>query len=188
MKVSIESILGSARRIAGQREPREESRDSGKNEVRSDTVSIEGRINTRISTIQSELKDIQSSLTRNQVINDGILQLRDDTARGGQNLGDILDNVRFEGQTVLRSFVGDRISTDVLDSGQERIERRMGDDVTKLRRLQVEAENMMASGTGVGDRIDGIMGSIESSLAGRDGAALRNLTSLNPDTVRRLVR
>ena len=188
MKVSIESLLGSARRIAGQREPREEGQDSRKKEVRSDTVSIEGRINTRISTIQSELKDIQSSLTRNQVIHDGMRQLGDDLALGGQNLGDILDSVRFEGQTVLRSFIGDHISSDVLESGQERIERQMGDDVSRLRRLQVEAENMMAAGTRPDDRIDGIMGSIERSLSRGEGAALRNLTSLNPDTVRRLVR
>jgi hypothetical protein len=188
MKISIENILGSARRVSGQRQGEESGQDKGRREVRTDSVDIQSRIDTRITTIQTELRDIQSSLTRNQIVSDGLRQLGDDISRGGQNTGRILDEVRFEGQTVLRAFAGDRVSPESVKTGRERVTRLLNDDINSLRKLQVEAENMLAAGaTGTG-AIDDIMGNIEGALSRTDAGSLDGISSLNADTVRRLVR
>jgi len=188
MKVSIESILGSARKIAGQRREDEHGREGRGGEVRSDSVSIENRINSRLGTIQGELRDIQHSLTRNQIISDGIGRLGDDMTRGGTGAEKILDETRFEGNTVLRAFVGDRPDSQALTAARDRVERLMGDDITRLRKLQVEAENLLAAGGRGESAIDDLMGGIERSLAKADTGALARVSSLNADTVRRLVR
>ncbi len=188
MKVSIESILGSARRIAGQRREDEQGREGRGGEVRTDSVSIENRIHGRLLTIQGELRDIQHSLTRNQIVSDGIGRLGDDMARGGGETGRILDETRFEGNPVLRAFVGDRPDTETLSAARERVGRLIGDDINRLRRLQVEAENLLAAGGRGGEAIDRLMGGIESSLSRADTGSIARISSLNADSVRRLVR
>lgn len=188
MKISIENILGSARRISGQHESDESGQDKGRKDVRTDSVSIQNRIDTRITVLQTELKDIQTSLTRNQIVSDGLRQLEDEIKRGGTNVDRILNDVRFEGQTVLRSFAGDQVGPETVKVGQERISRLLNDDISSLRKLQVEAENMLAAGARGTGAIDDIIGNIEGSISSVDSGSINNLTSLNADTVRRLVR
>ena len=67
MKVSIDSILGSARRINSQRQLEEERFNKQKKEVKSDTLSLSSKVNTRLDSIEREFRDIQSSLTKNQI-------------------------------------------------------------------------------------------------------------------------
>jgi len=188
MKVNIDNILGSAKRVRGQMHQDERPRGGERREVRSDSVSIESRVNSRISSIQQELRDVQSSLTRNQTIQDGIGRLREDFARGGEHAARILDETMFEGTPVLRNFLGDRAGAEALAAGGERVASLIGDDVAKLRRLQVEAENLSASNLPGTGNVGRLMSGIEASLDRADPASLERLTSLNPDTVRRLIK
>jgi hypothetical protein len=188
MKVSIDTILGSAKRLRGEMHADDRSRSGRSQDVRSDSVTIEGRVNTRIDSIQGESRDLQSSLTRNQIISDGINRLVEDIAHGGVNRELILDETRFEGRQVLRDFLGGDTSSDALTAGRNRVNDLIGADVGRLRRLQVEAENIVASKIPGSESAAAIVGNLESSLAGRDAGAIDNMTSLNPDQVRRLVR
>ena len=96
MKISIDGILGSAKRINSQRSPDEESRDRKKKEVSADSIEIRNRVLSRLETIQKEFKEIQSSLTVNQIINEGIKRLRDDLAKGSEHKDAIMDEEEAE--------------------------------------------------------------------------------------------
>ncbi len=188
MKISVENILGSAQKIAGKRHEDEQGGEGRGREVRSDSVNIENRINTRLATIQTELRDLQHSLTRNQIISDGIGRLGEDFARGGAGAVKILDETRFDGTTVLRAFVGDHPDARALDTARDRVDRLMGDDIARLRKLQVEAENMLAAGARDESAIDELMVGIERSISKADTGTLARVSTLNADTVSRLVR
>ncbi len=145
MKVTIENIIGSAKRIQGERQQQRQGRDDSA-QVRADSVSIEHRTDARLADIQSELRDIQKSLTRNQVVEDGVARLRTDLRQGGENAERILDETRFEGARVLASFVGEHPDAQTVEASMERVRRMVRDDVMRLRKLQVEAENILAAG------------------------------------------
>ncbi|HNU93172.1 MAG TPA: hypothetical protein PKO25_14965 [Spirochaetota bacterium] len=189
MKVSIDAILGSARKINNQRQVGEESPDGKRGDgLRSDRVEIENRVASRIDNIQKELREIQTSLTRNQIIRDGIARLQEDMARGGMGSVAILDETRFEGQAVLREFVGQADSPSVLAARRENIGGLIAGDVAKLTRLQVEVENITASNVVNGERIGALVGSVEEALGAREAASLGSISSLKEETVSRLVR
>ena len=187
MKISINSILGSARRINSQRESEEQTPGESRKEIRTDSINIESRINTRISSIQNELREIQSSLTRNQIINDGIKRLADDLSKGGMNKSRILDDARYENRAVLREYIGEDISTDILNERQNRINELINDDIVQLRRLEVEAENILASDIIKTDSIQDIMQSIGSSIV-KGADLIDNISNLKADAVRRLIK
>ena len=157
MKISIDSVLGSARRINSQRNIDGETKDKKKREVSTDSVEIENRVLSRLKTIQMELKDIQSSLTRNQIIHEGINSLRKDLAKGSGERDKIMDEVRFDNKKVLHEFVGESITEEILNNKQERIDNLIRDDISTLRRLQVEVENILASNLTDSGRIDDIL-------------------------------
>ena len=75
MKVSIDNILGTARKINNQRQLEEENLGKRKKEVKSDSVSISTKVNSRLDGIEREFREIQSSLTRNQIVRDGLVFL-----------------------------------------------------------------------------------------------------------------
>lgn len=186
MKISIESIIGSARKIQEQRPRQKGEREDGA-QVRADSVSIEHRIDTRLADIHAELRDIQHSLTKNQIIEDGIVRLREDFARGGENISRILDETRFEGNRVLASFVGEHPDAQSADAGLDRVRLLVREDVSRLRRLQVEAENIVAAGSASEGEAERVVGTIARAIdmAGDKASAA---FSIDSETVRRLVR
>ncbi|HSV97532.1 MAG TPA: hypothetical protein VLM75_11450 [Spirochaetota bacterium] len=189
MKVSIDAILGSARKISNQRQVEEESADGKRKDgLRTDRVEIENRVASRIDNIQKELREIQTSLTRSQIVRDGILQLQNDMAKGGFGAAAIFENVRFEGAPVLREFVGSADSPSVLSARRESIAGLIAGDVAKLTRLQIEVENIAASNVIGGEKIGALVGSIEGALSGKDAASLGSISSLKEEAVTRLVR
>src|SRR6056297_2671982 len=116
MKISVESILGSAQRINNQKNVDERSSQNRNKEVKTDSVAIEKKVLSRLDSIQNKLKDTQTSHTRNQIVHDGMNQLREDMAKGAPRQQDILSSVRFEGNAVLREFVGEQVSGGILDA------------------------------------------------------------------------
>lgn len=186
MKISIESIIGSARKIQEQRPQKRGEREGGA-QVQADSISLGHRIDKRLADIQAELRDIQNSLTKNQVLEDGIVRLRDDLARGGENALGIVEETRFEGAKVLVPFVGERPTLQSAEAGLERVRTMLHDDVSRLRRLQVEAENIIAAGTSS----EGEAGALVESIARAMDAAgekAASVFSVDSEAVRRLVR
>jgi hypothetical protein len=188
MKVSIDGILGTARKINSQKELEENNNSKKKSDLKTDTVSICGRINTRLDAMETEFKEIQSSLTRNQIVRDGIDQLRNDLQKGAPEQKNILNNVTFEGNKVLYSFIGDSINETNLNLKQEQNAGLISDNINHLKRLQVELDNITASDLGGQDRLKSIMSNVESIFTRPGAGSLENISSLRPDAVMRLIK
>jgi len=188
MKISVESILGSAQRINNQKNVDERSSQNRNKEVKTDSVAIEKKVMSRLDSIQNKLKDTQTSLTRNQTIHDGMNQLREDLAKGAPRQQDILSSVRFEGNAVLREFVGEQVSGGILDAKTEQLDGLMRENINAISRLQIEAENILAS-----DMIDGAaaqkqMESIQAVMPENPRSAMGAFHNLDADAVMRLIR
>jgi len=188
MKVSVDAILGSAVKINNQRQVDGETPDKRKKEVRSDSVSLSNRIDTRLDGIDREFREIQSSLTRNQIIRDGLEQLGADYGKGGQNQQQIMDTVTFEGNRVLRSFVGESVTEEVLNVRNAKITEMISSDVDKLKRLQVELDNIMASNLAVTDKTENIVSGIDRAFAEVGPAGIESVSRIRPDAVMRLIK
>lgn len=188
MKVSVNEILGSARRINNRREYEEESPDKKRKGIKSDSITISNRINSRLDKIETELRDIQSSLTKNQIIKDGIGHLRDDLAKGGLNQKKILNEFKFEGKNILRGFVGEPVSKGLLDTKYDRVNEQIKNDISNLKSLQIEVDNIMASNLAGPEKVAGIMSNINLIFSDVETQNLENISSLNADSVRRLIR
>jgi len=188
MKVSIDGILGTARKINSQKELEENNLNKKKGDIKVDSVSIGTRLTTRLDAIETEFREIQSSLTRNQIIRDGIEQLRADIVKGSPDQQTILDNVAFEGKNVLRSFVGDTVTEPVLTKKLEDNTGLNNDDVGRIKKLQVELDNIVASDLVGRDRLSKIMTNIESLFNRSDLADIENISTLRPDAVMRLIK
>lgn len=188
MKISIDGILGSAKRINSQRSPDQESKDKKKKEVSADSIEIRNKVLSRLETIQKEFKEIQSSLTMNQIINDGMKKLRDDLAKGSEHKDTIMDEVRFDNKKVLHAFIGDNVTGEILSTKQERLDKLIKDDISRLRRLQIEVENILASNLTDSDRVEDIMKNIESYFSREGISSLDTISRLRADSVMRLIR
>lgn len=188
MKISIDGILGSAKRINSQRSPDQESKDKKKKEVSADSIEIRNKVLSRLETIQKEFKEIQSSLTMNQIINDGMKKLRDDLAKGSEHKDTIMDEVRFDNKKVLHAFIGDNVTGEILSTKQERLDKLIKDDISRLRRLQIEVENILASNLTDSDRVEDIMKNIESYFSREGISSLDSISRLRADSVMRLIR
>ncbi len=188
MKVSIDGILGSAKKINNQKQLDEESLNRKKKDVKTDTVSISRKVNSRLESIETELRDIQSSLTKNQIINDGIKQLVEDSGKGGKNRENILNDVSFEGKKVLTQFVGDNFEPAQLNARGETVNNIIESNISRLKKLQVEVDNILASDLAGEGKAEGVQANIDSLYRAADSGNLENLTSLKVDSVMRLIK
>ena len=188
MKISIDSILGSARKINNQRQIEEDGLSNRKKEIKSDSVSISRKVDTRLDKIETEFRDIQSSLTKNQILKNGMDELLTDLAKGGRNRDKIMDQVTFEGDKVLKSAMGGNVTAPEVEKKSQEIVKSMDRDVTKLKKLQVEVDNIMASNLAGQDKVENIMTNIDSFLGKAGAGKLENLTSLNVDSVMKLIK
>jgi hypothetical protein len=188
MKISIDGILGTAKKINNQRELEESNFEKKKSGVKADSVSIGTRINSRLDAIETEFKEIQSSLTKNQMIRDGIEQLNNDLAADGRQQQNILKSVTFEGKEVLRSFVGNEIAEPVLKTKRDYNAGLINSDVNRLKKLQVELDNITASNLAGSDRLKNMMSNIDSIFSRSNMANLENISSIKADAVMRLIK
>ncbi len=189
MKVTIDGILGSADRLRTQQQQQEEPASRGrKSQSRTDSLTISGRINSRLDSIESEFRDIQSSLTKNQIVRDGLDQLRRDLTDGGNGREQILERVRFEGQPVLRQFVGNAADVQGLNERTAANTGMISADGEKLKRLQVELDNIVASNLVGEDAMGSLIRNVESALTKGGVDRVETISNLQPDAVMRLIR
>jgi hypothetical protein len=188
MKVTIDGILGSADRLRSQRQQEEPGTGSKRTQARTDSVTITSRISSRIDSIETEFRDIQSSLTKNQIIRDGIGQIQRDITEGGRDREQIMERVRFEGEPVLRQFVGNNPDANRLTERSAENAEMINRDGDRLRRLQVELDNIVASNLIGEDKVGSLVQNVESSLTKSGIDRVEAISNLQPDTVMRLIR
>ncbi len=188
MKVSIDGILGTAQKINSQKELEENNPNKKRSDVKTDSVTIGGRINTRLDAMETEFREVQSSLTRNQIVREGIDQLRTDLQKGAPQQQNILNNVTFEGATVLRSFVGEALTEPQLNAKMESANKLISEDITRLKKLQVELDNITASDLVGQDRLKNIVSNVDSIFTRAGMTNIESISSLRPDAVMRLIK
>ncbi|MBN2403520.1 MAG: hypothetical protein JXN64_14170 [Spirochaetes bacterium] len=186
MKVTSDGILNTAIDMKNKKNIHEESSKSHKQKVKSDSVEIRSRLALRLTTIQNELKNLQSSLTKNQIIKEGINQLEEDFTNGKNNIKRILDQIKFEDRNVLNDFLGRNINYEKITSGNERVGKLIEKDITELKGLQIEIENIVASNL-ADDNINNTISKIENSLLKVDFSTISNISRLKPDLVMGLI-
>lgn len=187
MKVSIDNILGSARKIKSQTQL-DEDKGKKKKDLKIDTVSINNKIASRIDKIDSEIKEIQVSITKNQIINDGIAQLQNNLSGQKETQENILENVRFQGKKVLSDFVGTDINAELLKDKKSEIDGLISRDVANLKKLQVELDNMMALNLGKNEKLENIISNIDSLFEEKLGENVNKISTLRADSVMRLLK
>ncbi len=187
MKVTIDAMLGSARRMSGQLQSDGSGSPKTGTKGRSDSVSISTRLNSRIDSLESELRAIQVSVSRNQVVLDGINQLQDDEGRGGSAREQILAEVRFEGRPVLREYLDQREPGTSLQEAYGQAAMEVKDETERLKRMLVEVENITASELASPEKVNGLVDGIQTVISGVPESGLNSISNLSPENVRRLI-
>lgn len=188
MKVTADALIGSADRMRNQRQREENAPAGGKGAILTDSVTISGRLSSRLDTMEGEFREIQSSLTQNQIIRDGLDRLRQDLTGGGSGQQQILEEVNFNGQPVLRQFVGGANIGAAMETLMARNTEALAGDMERLRRLQVELDNIVASDLVGEDRAGAMIQDVEASLAKAGQAGMEAISAVQPDAVMRLIR
>lgn len=184
MTISIDGLLGSAQRINSQRQYGDSSQK--KKEVRPDSINIGVKVNSRLDSIETELREIQTALTKNQIIRAGIGQILEDRAVGGAGVQGIINSTVFNGSQVLKDYLAGDTSDAGFSEKLHRINEAISADTGKLKRLQIEVDNIMASDLAVRNRTDELLTSIDSVFSGSFSTS--GISQLNPETVMKLIR
>ena len=112
MKVSIDSILNTAVNIKNQKDNfNNKSENNAAHKAAGDSIEIRSKLSSRLGRIQSELKNLQSSLTKNQIIKDGLSQVINDLDSSAGRINRIAEQVRFEKKLVLNDFLDNAVGS-----------------------------------------------------------------------------
>jgi hypothetical protein len=181
MKVTIDNLVGSAGRIQSQRASAEKNQ---KTSVKGDSAEIASKVDSRLVSLEGDMRASQTELSKNQVIQEGISKAIDDLGKG-KNPSATINAVTFNDKKVLLDFLGDsEPSKETLFEKGKTINDYIKESITKITRLQVEAENIQASNlTGGKDIESSLKQSLESTKLSDAYSG-----SLNADAVRRLIR
>ncbi len=182
MKVSIDGIVNTARKMREQKTPLDEPLKKKKDSINPDSIEIRTKLSSRLIGIQKELAEIQSSLTKNQIIKEGIIKLTDESLNGEE----LLDEIRFENERVLSDFVGNNLKEGNLQIKLELANTLIEEDISSLKKLQIEVENILASNL-MGADIQDTIKDIESTISQIDQNTLLNISTLKPEVVMTLI-
>lgn len=189
MKVTVDGIINTAREMKNNNKVLVDSHGKKRNDVKLDSVHIRNRVNSRLLVIQKELNSIQSTLTMNQIIREGVVQLKDDLAEGGKKQNRILNEIKYENKNILTDFInasGNKINKDYLDKYLEKSNLLIDDDISRLKRLQIEVENFIASDI-INSQVDEVFTGIQKSLTEITLDTINKISDLKPDAVAELV-
>jgi len=186
MKISVEGLLGSARKLNNQRNGNSTLTNKNGGNTKNDIVSISSKATARVDNIDNNFKQIQSSLTKNQIVNDGIEQIQKSINSGDNDYSEILAETKFQGELVLKEFVGEKITSDILKEKEKEINFLLIKDESNLKKMQVELENIMASDLADDKKASNILENIDLVFS-ENSENFSNITSLQPDAVLRLI-
>lgn len=180
MKVTVDGLITSANRIQNQRQPGSKGASESA-APQADNVSLNRKVSQRLDTIQQDFRTLQSSLTKNQIVMNGIERIQQ-----GENPEQVSGEATYEGSQVLTELLkGDSNPQRVSDLGDE-IQKLIQQDLGRLRELQVELDNISASNLVEPGKEAEMVQNINEFLASDGNASA--VSSLSPDSVMRLVR
>jgi len=187
MKITVDGILGSAQKINSKKKTDEAELKQDKKEIKPDSVNISKIINSRIETIEKEVKEIQTSLTKNQIIKEGIDTLM--SASTPEAVNKILDETTFNNNRILRDFMGSGISfsAELIASKKNDVKSLIANDMNTLTKIQVEMDNIIASDITGTKKVENIMAGVNDTLK-KTPAGLESISNLDADKVRKLIR
>ncbi|HNX60240.1 MAG TPA: hypothetical protein PKK43_14155 [Spirochaetota bacterium] len=188
MKITAEGLLGSASKINSQRGASSE-KEKGSVGAKSDRADITSRIDSRLVSLQSELSETQTELSKNQIVKEGLSRFVDEFNKGG-NIKAVLNDVKFNDKKVLIDYLGDNgdaLTMNMLSEKNNEIDSLIVRDTNKLTKLQVESENIFASNLSKGSKHESVFDQI-SAMMDNGGNRSASISNLNPDAVLRLIR
>lgn len=184
MKVTADGILGSAQKINSKKTEQTELKRDSKS-VKSDSINISKVLNSRIEALGKEVKDIQTSLTKSQIIRDGIDQLL--TASSSDAASTILNETKFNNSMILKDFIGTTFTPQEVESKKNDVKTLIANDVNMLTKIQVEMDNINASDLTGNKKVENLMAGVSETLRNAP-AGLENISNLNAEKVMKLIR
>lgn len=187
MKVTVDGILGSAQKINNKKKTDETELKQDKKEIKPDSVNISRIINSRIESIEKEVKEIQTSLTKNQIIREGIDRII--SASTPDAVNKIMDETTFNNSRILRDFIGSgaSLSPELLASKKNEVKSLIANDMTSLTKIQVEMDNIIASDITGTKKVENILAGVNDTFK-KTPSELENISNLDADKVRKLIR
>ncbi len=185
MKVTADGILGSAQKINNKKKTEETDVKLDSKSVKSDSINLSKVINSRIEALGKEVKDIQTSLTKNQIIRDGIDQLLTASSSGAAET--ILNETTFNNSKILKEFIGTTFTPQEIESKKSDVKTLISGDVNTLTKIQVEMDNIIASDLTSNKKVETLMAGVSETLK-RTPAGLENISNLDAEKVMRLIR
>ena len=185
MKITADGILGSAQNINNKKKSDEKELKQDSINIKNDSIDIKKVINSRIETIEKEVRDIQTSLTKNQMISKGIDRLI--ASPNPNTLDAIMNETMFNNSKILRDFVGTASTPDTFKSKKNEIDALISNNLVSLTKIQVEMDNISASNVIGNKKIENLMVGINDTLKTNSGG-LENISNLDADKVMRLIK
>ena len=185
MKVTADGILGSAQKINNKKKTEDTELKQDTKSVKTDSVNIGRIINSRIEALGKEVKDIQISLTKNQIIRDGIEQLL--TAPTSDNAEKILNETTFNNSKILKDFVGTTFTPQEIETKKSEVKTLISNDVNSLTKIQVEMDNIVASDLTGNRKVENLMAGVSETLK-KTPSGLENISNLDAEKVMKLIR
>jgi len=184
MKITADSLLGSAQKINNKRKLDENALKDGKSSLKTDSVSISNKINSRVESISKEIAELQTSLTEKQIVRDGLAQMQSGEMNES-SVNELFEKTTFNDKKVLSDFLGANSNPENVQAKMTEIEKLINADINAIRKVQVEVDNFAASNLSQGN-FDKIM-SETNDLIGA-GTDFNSISNLNAEKVMKLVQ
>ena len=185
MKVSIDGILGSAQKLNNQRTQDDQSKSSKKGAEKTDSIDITKRIDRRLDNIETDFKASQTSLTKNQTIKEGLQQMLQN-ADNEPKMKEIYDKTTFEGKAALKEAVKEPLNIDNLKDATNLIDRQINTDITQIKKLQVELDNIQAANLVDAKKVEDAMKNVDEIFGEINN--ISSISTLRPDAVMKLIK
>ncbi|HOP61918.1 MAG TPA: hypothetical protein PK358_02330 [Spirochaetota bacterium] len=185
MKITADGILGSAQKINNKRKVDEGNSKDNRKDIKTDSLALGKAINSRIESIEREIKDIQTSLTKNQIIREGIDNILKNSSP--ENINQALEVSSFEGRKILKEFLGNDMTPSALETKKSEITKLINNDINNLTKVQVEVDNIIASNLTGNRKVENLMSNM-NDIFRNTPSNLETISKLDADKVMKLVR
>lgn len=185
MKITADGILGSAQKINNKKKTDDTELKQDTKTVKTDSVNLSRAINSRIEALGKEVKDIQTSLTKNQIIHDGIDQLLTASSEGASET--ILNETTFNNSKILKEFIGTTFTPQEVEKKRAEVKTFISNDISSLTKIQVEMDNIIASDLTGNKKVENLMAGVSDTLK-KTPAGLENISNLDAEKVMKLIR
>jgi hypothetical protein len=185
MKITADGLLGSAQNINNKKKSDEKEIKQDSINPKNDSINIKNVINSRIEAIEKEVKEIQTSLTKNQIISRGIDRLL--SASTPTALDTIMNETMFNNSKILRDFVGAGLNPDDFRLKKNEVDSLISNNLISLTKIQVEMDNIAASDVTGNKRIESLMSGVNDTLKNTN-VGIENISNLDAEKVMRLIK